>query len=76
MNRDIEKQQVLRAATPSTSHTLIPERANLANFKLSWKDVSYTIHTKHGEKQILQSVSGCVSEGCSPSQILLIQAPP
>ena len=61
MERDLEKQCEISssAATSklrSTSH-------DTTNSKFEWRDISYSVDTKAGKKQILQNVSGCVETG-------------
>lgn len=66
---DLEKQEKERqlgvdAVEPGES----APRGLSAKFpggEFAWRDVSYSVRTKEGEKQILSNVSGCVGKGSS-----------
>jgi hypothetical protein len=57
---DVEKQQPGIAATPVGNDTTSPGESHGA---FSWKDVSFSVKTKDGDKQILSNVSGVVEKG-------------
>ena len=63
-NGDIEKQEpaIASSSAPNSAPQSIsgPSKAN-CNF--GWKDVSYSVDTPKGNKQILQNVNGCVEKG-------------
>lgn len=62
-NNDIEKQEA--TASPSAADSPSQSVSGLCNssFKFGWKDVSYSVDTPKGKKQILQNVNGCVEKG-------------
>jgi hypothetical protein len=61
---DIEKQEsplASSSAAESASASLSGPSKSDCNF--AWKDISFTVDTPSGKKQILQNVNGCVEKG-------------
>lgn len=82
--QDLEKQPLEVSTSASTSTPF--DRNNipkLSNCKFGWQDISYTVDTKAGKKQILHNVNGCVEKGISlvyhrwliPGTLLAIMGP-
>jgi hypothetical protein len=65
MDTDIEKQPVTLPSGPAISNTNSDNTSKLANCKFGWENISFSVDTKQGKKQILQNVSGCVEKGPS-----------
>lgn len=66
MEPDVEKQSgISLSAPPAKLGSTSNETARLLNCKFEWRDISYSVNTKGGKKQILQNVSGCVESGMS-----------
>jgi len=64
MEADVEKQSgISLSAATAKLESASNETARLLNCKFEWKDISYSVNTKVGKKQILQNVSGCVESG-------------
>lgn len=61
MDTDLEMQPV--AAPAARLADSADNSTQLSKCKFGWKDVSYTVDTKTGKKQILHDVSGCVEKG-------------
>ena len=65
-NIDIEKQEDVVAnssGVSSQSPTTSVSALSKSNCKFAWKDISYSVDTPNGKKQILQNVNGCVEKG-------------
>jgi hypothetical protein len=78
MEPDVEKQSgISLSATRAKLESTSDESSRLLNCKLEWRDISYSVNTKGGKKQILQNVCGCVESGTSINLTFrnLIQAP-
>jgi hypothetical protein len=61
MDTDIEKQ----AGESSGSVSQINYEPKPADCKFGWKNVSYSVDTNVGKKQILSNVNGCVEKGAT-----------
>jgi hypothetical protein len=64
---DLEKQADSAARAVSNPSPLdlssapTPKYSNNCNF--AWKNISYSVDTPAGKKQILQNINGCVEKG-------------
>ena len=64
MEKDLEKADIPDGnvgLTASSSSNSLPQK--LSNCQFGWKDISYSVETNNGKKQILENVSGCVEKG-------------
>jgi len=63
-NMDEEKQAVVNVSQATTmSATNGEDCPKLSNCKFGWQNISYSVVTKTGTKQILTGVDGCVDKG-------------
>lgn len=70
-NKDIEKQEATASSSAADTPSQSVSGICKSNFKFGWKDVSYSVDTPKGKKQILQNVNGCVEKGSPLSGCVL-----
>jgi len=64
---DLEKQAnsaalvTTNTSSPDLSSASTPKHSHNCNF--AWKNISYSVDTPAGKKQILQNINGCVEKG-------------
>jgi len=63
-NDDIEKQEDTFPSSSAVERPLASiSSLSKSNCKFAWKDISYSVDTPTGKRQILQNVNGCVEKG-------------
>jgi hypothetical protein len=69
-NKDIERDAGMEKVAPTASAESASSAAatvrsppRISDCKFGWRDISYSVDTKNGKKQILQNVTGCVEKG-------------
>ena len=71
--KDVEKEAGSQKSRPTTftgmtcSTATLGSPPKLSNCKFGWRDISYSVDTKKGKKEILQNISGCVEKGPFPT---------
>ena len=60
---DIEKQESNSHNPPSLGSSQTASISTFTSCKFAWKNVSYSVDTPAGKKQILTNVNGCVEKG-------------
>lgn len=65
MDQDLEKRATSSISPGASTHDSSSPRdpSKLSHCKFGWRDISYSVDTQAGKKQILHNVSGCVEKG-------------
>ena len=66
--KDIEKEAGVgmvqaTTSTGSSSTPTVRSPPTISDCKFGWRDISYSVDTTKGKKQILDHVTGCVEKG-------------
>jgi hypothetical protein len=69
---DLEKQASQIAVTNGETNNTQSSTSKPSSFEFAWSDVSFSVQTKEGEKQILSNVAGCVEQGSHSPLILVL----